>query len=198
MQCGDILKFSYKSKAPANLAYNNSAYEMYGVYFRNNKDTGTIEDKAIATKIGLTTGKEAVIDAKLESKIGEGGSVKAGEELSYVITVNNNGSINAENTTINIEIPSNLEYAAKDGEDYKVRTIMPLVDYSNMKEPDWDSIDWSNSPMSKDEMMEAWKKQTEALKQQQEEYNKWVEEQKAQGVEFDPNITEEKLSLIHI
>ena len=32
--------------------------------------------------------------------------------------------------------------------------------------------------MSKDEMMEAWKKQTEALKQQQEEYNKWVEEQK--------------------
>ena len=67
---------------------------------------------------------------------------------------------------------------------------MPLVDYSNMKEPDWDSIDWSNSPMSKDEMMEAWKKQTEALKQQQEEYNKWVEEQKAQGVEFDPNITE--------
>lgn len=196
MQCGDILKFSYKAKAPADLDYNNSAYEMYGVYFRNNKDTGTIEDKSIATKIGLTTGKEAVIDAKLESKIGEGGSVKAGEELSYVITVNNNGSINAENTTINIEIPSNLEYAAKDGEDYKVRTIMPLVDYSNMKEPDWDSIDWSNSPMSKDEMMEAWKKQMEALKQQQEEYNKWVEEQKAQGVEFDPNITEEKKILV--
>ena len=109
MQCGDILKFSYKAKAPADLDYNNSAYEMYGVYFRNNKDTGTIEDKSIATKIGLTTGKEAVIDAKLESKIGEGGSVKAGEELSYVITVNNNGSINAENTTINIEIPSNIK-----------------------------------------------------------------------------------------
>lgn len=196
LQSGSIFKYSFKAKAPANLDYNNTAYEMYGVYFKNNKSTGTIEDKTIATKIGLETGKEAVIEATLESTIGEGGSVKAGENLEYIVTVTNNGSIDADNTTINIEIPNSLEYVPAKGENYKLRTIMPLQKFTDIEEPDWDSIDWSKAGITKEEAIAMWKKQAEQQKIQMEQYNKWVEEQKAQGVEFDENITEQKRILV--
>lgn len=157
LQSGSIFKYSFKAKASANLDYNNTAYEMYGVYFKNNKSTGTIEDKTIATKIGLETGKEAVIEATLESTIGEGGSVKAGENLEYIVTVTNNGSIDADNTTINIEIPNSLEYVPAKGENYKLRTIMPLQKFTDIEEPDWDSIDWSKAGITKEEAIAMWK-----------------------------------------
>jgi len=192
IKSGDVFKFSYNAKAPANLDYENKAYEMYGMYFTNNINTGAIEDKAIATKIGLNTGKEAVLNAKLESVLGEGASVKAGEHLKYIVTINNNGTISAEGTTINIEIPNNLEYIPKEGENYKIRTIMPLQKFDDMEEPDWDSIDWSQAGMSKEEAMKMWQESKEQMK----EYEQWVEEQKAQGVEFDENITEPKNILV--
>lgn len=196
IKSGDVFKFSYNAKAPANLDYENKAYEMYGMYFTNNINTGAIEDKAIATKIGLNTGKEAVLNAKLESVLGEGASVKAGEHLKYIVTINNNGTISAEGTTINIEIPNNLEYIPTEGENYKIRTIMPLQKFEMPEEPDWDNINWDKSEMSKEEAMAMWKQQAEQMKQQMEEYSKWVEEQKAQGVEFDENITEQKKILV--
>ena len=192
IKSGDVFKFSYKAKVPANLDYENKAYEMYGMYFTNNINTGAIEDKAIATKIGLNTGKEAVLNAKLESVLGEGASVKAGEHLKYIVTINNNGTISAEGTTINIEIPNNLEYIPKEGENYKIRTIMPLQKFDDMEEPDWDSIDWSQAGMSKEEAMKMWQESKEQMK----EYEQGVEEQKAQGVEFDENITEPKNILV--
>lgn len=192
IKSGDVFKFSYKAKAPANLDYENKLYEMYGMYFTNNINTGAIEDKAIATKIGLNTGKEAVLNAKLESVLGEGASVKAGEHLKYIVTINNNGTISAEGTTINIEIPNNLEYIPKECENYKIRTIMPLQKFDDMEEPDWDSIDWSQAGMSKEEAMKMWQESKEQMK----EYEQWVEEQKAQGVEFDENITEPKNILV--
>lgn len=196
IKSGDVFKFSYNAKAPANLDYENKAFEMYGIYFTNNISTGKIEDKAIATKIGLNTGKEAVLNAKLESVLGEGASVKAGEHLKYIVTINNNGTISADGTSINIEIPNNLEYIPTEGENYKIRTIMPLQKFEMPEEPDWDNINWDKSEMSKEEAMAMWKQQAEQMKQQMEEYSKWVEEQKAQGVEFDENITEQKKILV--
>ena len=196
IKTGETIKFSYNAKAPANLDYMNKAYEMYAMYFTNNQYAGKIKDKAVAIKIGLSTGKEAVLNANLESEIGEGASVKAGEHLKYILTINNNGSITAENSSINIEIPSNLEYVPQEGEKYRIRTIMPLQKFEMPEEPDWDNINWDKSEMSKEEAMAMWKLQAEQMKQQMEEYSKWVEEQKAQGVEFDENITEQKKILV--
>ena len=196
MKTGETIKFSYKAKAPANLDYMNKAYEMYAMYFTNNQDTGTIKDKAVAIKVGLSTGKEAVLNANLESEIGEGASVKAGEKLKYKITINNNGTINAEGSTINIEIPNNLDYVAQEGENYKIKNIMPLQKFEVPEEPDWDSIDWDKSEISKDEAIQMWKEQVEEIAKEKVEYEKWVEEQKAQGVEFDENITEQKNILL--
>lgn len=118
MNGGDTITFSYKATLPANLDYDQEAYENYGVFFNNNKTSGTISDKAIATKIGLTTGSIAKLDAKLTSTIGEGASVKSGEILEYELTINNTGVVDAENTTVEIKLPSELSFIPQDGDDY--------------------------------------------------------------------------------
>lgn len=118
MNGGDTITFSYKATLPANLDYDQEVYENYGVFFNNNKTSGTITDKAIATKIGLTTGSIAKLDAKLTSTIGEGASVKSGEILEYELTINNTGVVDAENTTVEIKLPPELSFIPQDGDDY--------------------------------------------------------------------------------
>ena len=118
MNGGDTFTFSYKATLPANLDYDQEVYENYGVFFNNNKTSGTITDKAIATKIGFTTGSIAKLDAKLISTIGEGASVKSGEILEYELTINNTGVVDAENTTVEIKLPPELSFIPQDGDDY--------------------------------------------------------------------------------
>ena len=118
MNGGDTITFSYKATLPANLDYDQEVYENYGVFFNNNKTSGTITDKAIATKIGFTTGSIAKLDAKLTSTIGEGASVKSGEILEYELTINNTGVVDAENTTVEIKLPPELSFIPQDGDDY--------------------------------------------------------------------------------
>lgn len=118
MNGGDTITFSYKATLPANLDYDQEVYENYGVFFNNNKTSGTITDKAIATKIGFTTGSIAKLDAKLISTIGEGASVKSGEILEYELTINNTGVVDAENTTVEIKLPPELSFIPQDGDDY--------------------------------------------------------------------------------
>lgn len=118
MNSGDTITFTYKATLPANLDYDQEVYENYGVFFNNNKTSGTITDKAIATKIGFTTGSIAKLDAKLTSTIGEGATVKSGETIEYELTINNTGVIDAENTTVEIKLPSELSFIPQDGDDY--------------------------------------------------------------------------------
>ena len=118
MNSGDTITFTYKATLPANLDYDQEVYENYGVFFNNNKTSGTITDKAIATKIGFTTGSIAKLDAKLTSTIGEGASVKSGEILEYELTINNTGVVDAENTTVEIKLPPELSFIPQDGDDY--------------------------------------------------------------------------------
>ena len=118
MNGGDTFTFTYKATLPANLDYDQEVYDNYGVFFNNNKTSGTITDKAIATKIGFTTGSIAKLDAKLTSTIGEGASVKSGEILEYELTINNTGVVDAENTTVEIKLPPELSFIPQDGDDY--------------------------------------------------------------------------------
>lgn len=118
MNGGDTFTFTYKATLLANLDYDQEVYENYGVFFNNNKTSGTITDKAIATKIGFTTGSIAKLDAKLTSTIGEGATVKSGETIEYELTINNTGVIDAENTTVEIKLPPELSFIHQDGDDY--------------------------------------------------------------------------------
>lgn len=131
MNGGDTITFSYKATLPANLDYDQEVYENYGVFFNNNKTSGTITDKAIATKIGFTTGSIAKLDAKLTSTIGEGASVKSGEILEYELTINNTGAIDAENTKVEIKLPPELSFIPGKDDDY---TYKPEVETPDVEE----------------------------------------------------------------
>ena len=131
MNGGDTFTFTYKATLPANLDYDQEVYENYGVFFNNNKTSGTITDKAIATKIGFTTGSIAKLDAKLTSTIGEGASVKSGEILEYELTINNTGAIDAENTKVEIKLPPELSFIPGKDDDY---TYKPEVETPDVEE----------------------------------------------------------------
>lgn len=131
MNGGDTFTFTYKATLPANLDYDQEVYENYGVFFNNNKTSGTITDKAIAIKIGFTTGSIAKLDAKLTSTIGEGASVKSGETLEYELTINNTGAIDAENTKVEIKLPPELSFIPGKDDDY---TYKPEVETPDVEE----------------------------------------------------------------
>ena len=131
MNGGDTFAFTYKATLPANLDYDQEVYENYGVFFNNNKTSGTITDKAIATKIGFTTGSIAKLEAKLTSTIGEGASVKSGEILEYELTINNTGVVDAENTKVEIKLPPELSFIPGKDDDY---TYKPEVETPDVEE----------------------------------------------------------------
>ncbi len=137
MNGGDTFTFTYKATLPANLDYDQEVYENYGVFFNNNKTSGTITDKAIATKIGFTTGSIAKLDAKLTSTIGEGASVKSGEILEYELTINNTGVVDAENTTVEVKLPPELSFIAQNGDEYSYR---PAVEEPNIDEDEFGDL----------------------------------------------------------
>ncbi len=113
MKQGESFTFSYSARIPANLEYNMSAYETYAVYFNNMINNETIADKAVATKIGVTTGKGPVIDAKLESLM-NGDSILSGGILKFKLTVNNTGSEKAVGLKARIPVDSSLSYVEPD------------------------------------------------------------------------------------
>lgn len=116
MNTGDTISFTYDAQIPANLQHNESAYETYVAYFNNNLDTGKVEDKAVATKIGVTTGRGPVIETTLTSNINEKEEVLSGNIIKYKLDVKNTGTENAENVVATIQIPDCMQYIEEDTE----------------------------------------------------------------------------------
>lgn len=177
MNGGDTITFSYKATLPANLDYDQEVYENYGVFFNNNKTSGTIEDKAIATKIGLTTGNIAKLDAKLTSTIGEGASVKSGETLEYELTINNIGALDANNVKVEIKLPPELSFIPNEGDNYTFKTIEPSLDDTDTL----DQKDKENTEINGDD----YNSLLELANKLMQEDNKYLEDQYASILVLD-------------
>ena len=177
MNGGDTFTFTYKATLPANLDYDQEVYENYGVFFNNNKTSGTIEDKAIATKIGLTTGNIAKLDAKLTSTIGEGASVKSGETLEYELTINNIGALDANNVKVEIKLPPELSFIPNEGDNYTFKTIEPSLDDTDTL----DQKDKENTEINGDD----YNSLLELANKLMQEDNKYLEDQYASILVLD-------------
>ena len=177
MEGGDAFTFTYKTTLPANLDYDQEAYENYGVFFNNNKTSGTISDKAIATKIGLTTGSIAKLDAKLTSTIGEGASVKSGETLEYELTINNIGALDANNVKVEIKLPPELSFFPNEGDNYTFKTIEPSFDDTDTL----DQKDKENTEINGDD----YNSLLELANKLMQEDNKYLEDQYASILVLD-------------
>jgi len=105
MNTADKISFTYNAQIPANLQHNQSAYQTYVAYFNNNLATGKVEDKAVAAKVGLSTGTGPVIEASLVSNIKETEQILPDSIIKYTLTVKNTGTEVAKNVVAKIDIP---------------------------------------------------------------------------------------------
>ena len=106
MNTGDSINFSYEAQIPANLQHNASAYGNYAVYFNNNLETGTIQDKANSVKVGVTTGKGPILEANISSNTTE--EVATGKFIKYTVKVKNAGEEITENVKVTVDLPQYL------------------------------------------------------------------------------------------
>ena len=106
MNTGDSINFSYEAQIPANLQHNASAYGNYGVYFNNNLEAGTIQDKASSVKVGVTTGKGPILETSISSNTTE--EVATGKFIKYTVKVKNAGEDTTENVKVTVDLPQYL------------------------------------------------------------------------------------------
>ena len=105
---GEGINFTYNTSIPATLDYNKSAYENFAVYFNNNLASGTVADKAFATKLGLSTGRGAELQATLTSNVEETDELQQEDIIKQTLTIKNIGTETTTNVIANLNIPIGL------------------------------------------------------------------------------------------
>lgn len=106
---GTTLGFSYSLAIPENLSYNMGAYSNYVVYFNNVKTEGTTSEKAVATKVGISSGEGPELEVSISSDM-EGKDVEEGKIITYTVTVKNVGKSEVKNVTVSGNIPEKTVY----------------------------------------------------------------------------------------
>lgn len=145
---GDMMKFDYAVKVPANLEYGKTAKTDYAVYYNNNAQEGNNQNIVIAKAVGLTTGEipavevsPVIIDVNTGKEITN--EVKEGEFILYRLNVKNTGKEIANNVKLTINLPegigiANLEYDMSDAptyvQDETTKTLTETIDKLNPNE----------------------------------------------------------------
>ena len=115
MEAGKVIEFSYKVEIPEKLAYNNSSYQMYKVYYNNVSSIGTMAETKVSPIVGLTTGQGPELTTELTSTAS---TVREGQIVKMKVTVKNTGSMTATNVKANIPVPKYakfIEYVTGNG-----------------------------------------------------------------------------------
>lgn len=124
MDALEKIQTSYDIEIPANLDYNQQAYQGYTAIYQDSL-TQT-QGQVNSTKIKLETGKGAVSEIQLGAAIGgktveSGKDVKQGEVIRYVITAKNTGNIDLNNATITANVPDGTKLVVAE-ENYDITT----------------------------------------------------------------------------
>ena len=102
LKTGDTVKFSYDVEVPEKIAHNNTAYEMYKVYYTNNSDIGTIQESQTSSIIAMSTGEGVELTATLKT---DAEVIRRGQIVKMTAEVKNTGSITANNVKVTLEKP---------------------------------------------------------------------------------------------
>lgn len=107
LKAGEMLNYTYNIEIPADLPYEGKMYGTFTAYYDNNTEYALVPEISTADKVGLETDPGPRVEATLDVDIGEGNSVKEGKILTYYATVNNTGTITAENVKVIFSQPKN-------------------------------------------------------------------------------------------
>lgn len=115
MTTGTLLNVSYQLAIPENLNYNMGAYSNYVVYFDHVTEAETTQEKAVATKVGLTTGDGPELQVTMSSDI-ENGRVEEKKIINYTVFVKNVGKSELNNVKVTAKVPNKTVYTWVEGE----------------------------------------------------------------------------------
>lgn len=107
MQTGEAITFNYNANVAEGLEHNQSSFETYAVYYSNNLEEGTVEDRQETAKVGATTGQGPKIEASISANVENGATILSGDEIEYKVKVTNAGDLAANNLKITVPIPEN-------------------------------------------------------------------------------------------
>lgn len=105
MNVGESVKFSYNMQVPEGLNYSQIASSLYTVYFDNEQEEQILEDRATSRIVTLSTGVAPELKVKLTSSMAENSIVRDGSYVRFIAEVENQGTVDAKNTKLNITAP---------------------------------------------------------------------------------------------
>lgn len=114
MQTGEAITFNYNANVVEGLEHNQSSFETYAVYYSNNLEEGTVEDRQETAKVGATTGQGPKIEASISANVENGATILSGNEIEYTVKVTNSGDLAANNLKITVPTPENAIYSGDD------------------------------------------------------------------------------------
>lgn len=109
MKPGEILKYTYQYKIPANLEHNTNIYGSFKTIYNNLNEVTNIKEISTADIVGLTTGTGPQIAVQTIANVKN--AVKEYEKVKYTITIENTGSEVAENIKVNTKVPTGATIA---------------------------------------------------------------------------------------
>lgn len=115
MQTGDMVSFEYKVRIPENLEYDKTVCTNYVVYFDNVKEKETIKDKAIASKVTLSTGEGPHLEMAIRNNMGTNQEIQEGSNIQYTVSIKNTGNTTVNNITVSANIPEGTIYTYYEG-----------------------------------------------------------------------------------
>lgn len=126
---GTAIELSYGLAIPENLSYNMQAYANYVVYFNNVKQDGETSEKAVAPKVGITTGEGPELEVKITSDM-EGKDIEEGKIITYTATVKNVGKKDVQNISLAGMVPNKTIYIYYDGVEGTQENLDKMYDES--------------------------------------------------------------------
>ncbi len=109
MKPGEILKYTYQYKIPANLEHNANIYGSFKTIYNNLNEVTNIKEISTADIVGLTTGVGPQIAVQTITNVKN--SIKEYEKVKYTITIENIGSEVAENVKVDTKVPTGATVA---------------------------------------------------------------------------------------
>lgn len=129
---GEILKYRYDFEIPENLGFDVKILGSFGAFYSNKGENLIVYESSIADKVGLVTDVGPKLEATMSVDIGEGTEIQEAQRMKYTVTINNVGSITAEDLVIKAKRPDYTSVVKKgkpDSGDYGF-----IIDKANNKD----------------------------------------------------------------
>lgn len=102
---GDVLKYRYNFEIPANLGYDAKILGSFGAFYNNKSENYIAYETSFADKVVLETEPGPKLEAKLSVDVGDGADIAEAKRLKYTVTVNNIGSLEANDLVVKARRP---------------------------------------------------------------------------------------------